>query len=143
MLFHATNSKSGPEIKGTIAWISTEADDKTRTIKVRVDLPNSDWKLRANTYGQGRIVLREETDAVTIPSDAIHSDGDCRVVFVRDKNFLTAGARSIFTSVKCGSAKSGDTSEIIAGVLPGEVVASKNSAVLEAQLLKGNMADDE
>ena len=29
--------------------------------------------------------------------------------------------------------------EIIAGLLPGEVIASKNSVVLEAQLLKSNM----
>lgn len=144
VLFHSTNGTAAPEIKGTIAWISTEADDKTRTIKVRVDLPNSDWKLRANTYGLGRIVLREETDAVTVPTEAIHSDGDCRVVFVRDKNYLTEGAPKYFhvREVRLG-AKNGDATEIIAGVLPGEFVASKNSAVLEAQLLKGNMGDDE
>ena len=32
--------------------------------------------------------------------------------------------------------KDGDTTEIIAGLLPGEVIASKNSVVLEAQLLE-------
>jgi len=32
--------------------------------------------------------------------------------------------------------KEGATTEIIAGLMPGEVIASKNSVVLEAQLLK-------
>ena len=41
-------------------------------------------------------------------------------------------------SVRLG-VKDGDTTEIIAGLLPGEVIASKNSVVLEAQLLKSNL----
>jgi hypothetical protein len=35
--------------------------------------------------------------------------------------------------------QNGGTTEIIAGLLPGEVIASKNSVVLEAQLLKSNL----
>jgi cobalt-zinc-cadmium efflux system membrane fusion protein len=35
--------------------------------------------------------------------------------------------------------KEGANTEIIAGLVPGEVIASKNSVVLEAQLLKSNM----
>jgi membrane fusion protein, heavy metal efflux system len=142
VLFRSTEAKDGPDIHGSIAWISTAVDDKTRTVKLRVDLPNPDGTLRANTFGTGRIVLREEPQAIVVPSDAIHSDGDCHVVFVRDKNYLKEGAPKFFhvREVRLG-AKDGDLTEIIAGVLPGEIVASKNSAVLEAQLLKGNIAD--
>ena len=112
----------------------------TRTVKVRVDLPNPDRRLRANTFGTGRIVLRDEPKAIVVPSEAIHSDGTCSVVFVRDKNFFTPGAPKIFhvRAVRPG-VKDGATTEIIAGLLPGEVIASKNSVVLEAQLLKGNL----
>ena len=75
-----------------------------------------------------------------MPSEAVHSDGDCNVVFVRDKDFLKEGAPKFFhiRKVRLGS-KDGETTEIIAGVLPGEVIASKNSVVLEAQLLKSNL----
>lgn len=144
VLFHATDSKFVPKINGSVSWISTEADDKTRTVKVRVDLSNSDWNLRANTFGTGRIVLREEPKAVVVPTEAVHSDGDCRVVFVRDKNYLIEGAPKFFhvREVRLGATNS-DRTEVIVGVLPGEVVASKNSAVLEAQLLKGNLAGDD
>jgi cobalt-zinc-cadmium efflux system membrane fusion protein len=139
-LFRASESANEPDSKGTVGWISTDADDVTRTVKVRVDLKNADGRLRANTFGTGRIVLREEPKAIVIPSDAIHWDGTCNVVFVRDKNFMQPDAPKIFhvRSVRPG-VKEGGTTEIIAGLLPGEVIASKNSVVLEAQLLKSNM----
>ncbi len=142
VLFRASDNKFGQEAKGTIAWISTEADDKTRTVKVRVELPNSDGRLRANTFGLGRIVLREELKAIVIPTEAVHTDGDCRIVFVRDKDFLREGAWKYFhvREVRTG-VQQGDTTEIIAGLIPGEVLASKNSMVLEAQLLKSNLGE--
>jgi cobalt-zinc-cadmium efflux system membrane fusion protein len=139
-LFRASESANEPESKGTVGWISTNADDVTRTIKVRVDLANIDGRLRANTFGTGRIVLREEPKAIVIPSEAVHWDGTCNVVFVRDKNFMQSDAPKIFhvRSVRPG-VKEGATTEIIAGLLPGEVIASKNSVVLEAQLLKSSL----
>jgi cobalt-zinc-cadmium efflux system membrane fusion protein len=139
-LFQAGNTAHEPASKGTVSWISTDADDVTRAVKVRVELANKDGRLRANTFGTGRIVLREEPKAVVIPSEAIHWDGTCNVVFVRDKNFMQPNAPKIFhvRSVRPG-VKEGATTEIIAGLMPGEVIASKNSVVLEAQLLKSNM----
>jgi RND family efflux transporter MFP subunit len=140
VLFRPSHSTSEPEIKGSLAWISTEADDQTRTVKVRVNLPNEGGRLRANTFGTGRIVLREEPRAVVVPTEAVHNDGDCKIVFVRDKNFFQEGSLKFFhvRKVRPG-VQEVDETEIIVGLLPGEVVASKNSVVLEAQLLKGNL----
>ena len=140
VLFTASDSSNEPDDKGTVSWISTSADDVTRTVKVRVELPNEDGKLRANTFGTGRIVLRDEPKAVVVPNDAIHWDGTCNVVFVRDKDFFKKDAPKIFhvRSVRPG-VKDAATTEIIAGLLPGEVIASKNSVILEAQLLKSNL----
>ncbi len=141
VLFQASDTK-GEQVQGAVAWISTETDDKTRTVKVRVDLPNLDYKLRANTFGTGRIVLRDEPKATVIPTEAVHTDGDCSIVFVRDKNFLHDGAPKFFhiREVRVG-VQDGSNTEIIAGLLPGEVVAAKNSMVLEAQLLKSNLGE--
>jgi membrane fusion protein, heavy metal efflux system len=139
-IFRTSDARNEPESKGSVSWISTDADDVTRTVKVRVDLANAEGRLRVNTFGTGRIVLREEPKAVAVPSEAIHWDGTCNIVFVRDKNFMKPDAPKVFhvRSVRPG-VKEGSMTEIIAGVLPGEVVASKNSVVLEAQLLKANL----
>jgi cobalt-zinc-cadmium efflux system membrane fusion protein len=140
VLFQPNHGSELPEIQGKVSWISTSADDETRTVRVRVELPNTDNHLRANTYGTGRIVLRAEPKAAVVPKEAVHWDGSCNIVFVRDKNFHSAGAPKFFhvRTVRPG-VTDGDTTEIIAGLLPGEIVASKNSVVLASQLLKSNL----
>ena len=140
VLFRASDSVDEPEIRGTLAWISTAADDQTRTVKIRANLPNDDGRLRANSFGAGRIVLRAEPRAIVVPSEAVHWDGDCNVVFVRDKHFLDEGSPKFFhvRKVRVGVVD-GDATEIIAGLLPGEVIAARNSVVLEAQLLKSGL----
>jgi cobalt-zinc-cadmium efflux system membrane fusion protein len=130
------------EVTGELVWISKAVNEKTRTVQVRVNLPNADGKLLANTFGMGRIVLREEKNAVVVPNEALHWEKDCHVVFVRDKNFLSEGAPKVFhvRTVRPG-VKNNDNTEIIAGLLPGEVIATKNSAVLRAELLKNSLGD--
>jgi cobalt-zinc-cadmium efflux system membrane fusion protein len=140
VLFRPTARPSEAEVTGRVNWISTATDHETRTVAVRVELPNDDGRLRANTFGLGRIVLREEPAAIVVPTEAVHWDGTCHVVFVRDKDYFTPEAPKFFhvRAVRPG-VKDGETTEIIVGLLPGEVVASKNSTVLEAQLLKSNL----
>jgi len=130
------------EVKGAITWISTEIDHRTRTLKVRATLANADGVLRANMFGTGRIILREEKLVVVVPHEAIHWEGDCYVVFVRDKNYFKEGSPKVFQTrtVRLG-AKDDQHTEIIAGVLPGELVATKGSAVLKAELLRGNLGE--
>jgi cobalt-zinc-cadmium efflux system membrane fusion protein len=89
VLFHPSDNKGSEEIKGTVSWISAAADSVTRTVQVRVDLPNS-----------------------------------LKFFHVRE--------------VRTG-VKQGEMTEILVGLLPGEVIAAKNSVVLEAQLLKSNL----
>jgi len=133
---------SREEAIGTVAWISTEADHKTRTIKVRAALDNTAGRLKANTFGTGRVVLREESKAVVVPNAAVQWEGDCYVVFVRDKDFLKNSAPKVFhtRTVRIG-VKDDRNTEVIAGVLPGELVAVKGSSVLRAELLRANLGE--
>jgi cobalt-zinc-cadmium efflux system membrane fusion protein len=127
---------------GEITWLSTEADHKTRTVKAQAVLGNAEGRLRANTFGVGRVILREETQAVVVPNGAVHWEGDCFVVFVRDKSYLKPGAPKVFhTRTVRPGAKDETQTEIIAGVLPGELVATKGSATLRAELLRGNLGE--
>ena len=130
------------DITGELVWMSTAVDEKTRTIQIRADLLNPDGQLAANSFGHGTIVLRDEKEAVVVPNEAVHWEGDCHVVFVQDKNFLEKEAPKVFhvRTVRLG-AKDAQNTEIIAGVLPGEVVATKNSAALRAELLKNRLGE--
>jgi membrane fusion protein, heavy metal efflux system len=127
---------------GRITWISTEADRKTRTIKVRAELDNRAGGLRANTFTIAKVVLREERQAVVVPSSAVHWEGCCHVVFVYDRDFFKDGAAKVFhvRTVRLGASDEQNT-EIIAGLLPGELVAAAGSGVLRTELLRANLGE--
>jgi len=138
-----TPDGSTSELAGQLTWISTAADRQTRMVQVRANLSNPDRQLRDETFGTGRIILREEPDAIVVPTEAIHWEGCCHIVFVRDKNyFTTPESPKVFhvRSVRVGATQDG-FSEIIAGVLPDEVVATQGSDVLRSQLLKNNLGE--
>lgn len=129
---------------GTVGWVSPAADEKTRTVSVRVELPNNYGRHHANTFGTAQIILREEPKAVVVPADAVHWEGDCNVVFVRDKDFAKPDALKVFhvRKVRPGvtdATPAGPVTEIVAGLLPGEMVAATNSGILRTELLKNNL----
>ncbi len=128
------------EISGTLDWISPAVDQRTRTLQMRVKLVNSDGRLRDKTFGTGRIVLRQEQHAVVVPIAALQTTQDAQFVFVRDRDYLQAGAVKAFhvRQVRPG-ARNEQFVEILAGVLPGEVIATKGSPVILAQLLRSNL----
>lgn len=130
------------EVEGRITWISTAVDEKTRTVSVRAELENKAGVLRANAFGTGKVILRDEQNAITVPNDAVQWEGDCFVVFVRDKNYFKKDAPKFFhvRTVRPG-AKDAAHTELLAGVLPGEIVATKGSGVLRSELLKNNLGE--
>lgn len=135
-----TGSGGKEEAHGILTWISTTTDEKTRTVKARADLLNPDGRLRNATFGTARIVLREEVGTIVVPSEAVHWEGDCHVVFVRDRHFLEPDAPKVFhvRQVRVGAHDTANT-EIIAGLLPGELVATHGSGALRSELLKNNL----
>jgi membrane fusion protein, heavy metal efflux system len=128
------------QVRGTIAWISPSVDDRTRTLQVRVRLENQAGGLRDKSFGTGRIVLRDEPHAIVVPREAVQSTSDAHFVFVRDRNYLKPGTPKVFEvrQVRIG-AQDGRYVELLAGALPGEVVATQGSTVLLAQLLRSNL----
>jgi len=128
---------------GKVAWVSPAVDEKSRTVPVRVEFPNPDGRHHARTFGTAQVVLRQEPKAVVVPSAAVHWEGDCHVVFVRDKDFEKSDFKVFHVRKVRPGAKdvtaSGPVTEIVAGVLPGELVATTNSGILRGELLKNNL----
>jgi cobalt-zinc-cadmium efflux system membrane fusion protein len=129
VLFHPLGG-SEAVARGQLEWIGTAVDKKTRTVRARVAAPNTDGMLRAHTFGRARVTTRNMPKAVAVPSEAIHWEGCCYVVFVRltDDIFQTR-------KIKPG-ARNGPYTEVLVGVLPGEVVATTGSHVLKSEILK-------
>lgn len=126
------------ELTGQIAWRGSQADLKTRTVKVRADLTDPDRTLVANTFGSGRVVLRSEDKAVAVPLEALQWDGCCQVVFVRDRDYLKSEFKVFHVRKVRVGAKAARTAEVV-GVLPGELVVTRGSGLLLTELLRGSL----
>jgi cobalt-zinc-cadmium efflux system membrane fusion protein len=161
---HFRLAGSGQEVSGVLDWVSTTADPVTRLVTVRAQLANpyqpssskkgsrtgpdgesvpNDAKihLRNGTFGTGRIVLRKENQAILVPDQAVQWDGSCHVVFVRDKNYNpNDDSPKLFypRPVRLGAQRGGMT-EILAGLVLGEVIVTKGGGVLRGELLKNNL----
>jgi cobalt-zinc-cadmium efflux system membrane fusion protein len=125
-----------------VTWIGPQVDPRTRTVPVRAVFAAPVTGLRSMSFGVARVVLREEPRAIVVPSEAVQNDGCCTVVFVRDKNYLADHAPKVFhtRTVRVGGQMDGKT-EILAGLLPGELIVVKGTGVLRAELLRGNIGD--
>ncbi len=83
------------KVRGVVDWVGTELDAPTRTLLVRAEVENPpifvdsstgvliQGKLRAGTFGVGRISVRDTGNALVVPNTAIHHDGSHHFVFVR------------------------------------------------------------
>lgn len=131
----------GGELAGKLTWRSSQADPKTRTVKVRADLADPERKLVANTFGAGKVILREEEKAVVVPNEAVQWEGCCHVVFVRDKDYLTSEYKVFHVRKVRLGVRIEKTTEVIAGVLPGELVVTKGSGLMLTELLRGELGD--
>ena len=132
ILFRPDHAR-GELVSGTVDWISTAVDDLTRTLKVRATVDNADGALRANTFGKAQIVIRPTAKAIAVPNAAVQWEGCCHVVFVRlaDTVFQTR-------KVRIGASDAAYT-EVLAGLLPGEIVVTTASHVLTSAILKSNL----
>lgn len=125
------------EAVGRVAWVGPAADEVTRSVPARVELVNDAGLLRAGTLGRGRVVVREADDAVLVPPGAVRAVGGAPVVFVRDPDFLTpAGPKAFHVRPVRTAATDGDATQIVSGLKPGEVVATRGSDLLLGELTR-------
>ena len=124
--------------EGRVTWIGTAAAENTRTVPVRAELTNEVGKLRSSTLGKGRIVLRTEENAMVVPHEAVQMFRGTPIVFVRHPDYLkTNGPKSFEARAVRLGGKDNQSTEILVGLLPGDVVATKGSGFLLNELQHG------
>jgi multidrug efflux pump subunit AcrA (membrane-fusion protein) len=70
------------DVTSRIAWISTEVNDASRTLEVRVEVAaGGSVPLRANTFGSGRIEISRVGNALVVPQQSVQWDGSRWVIF--------------------------------------------------------------
>ncbi len=119
-------SYPGEEFPGRVTFITPHLDNKTRTVKVRLQFPNPDLKLLPEMYGDVSfdIPLGEK---LAIPESAVIRTGTKDIVFVDKGN----GNMQI-RRVELGG-KAGGYYEVLKGLERGDMVVTRANFLIDSE----------
>ena len=126
-------------IVGKVGYIESQLDAETRTVPVRVEVPNPGQRLRIGMFVEVAIDGRRNGgDELMIPSSAVQRIGERTVVFVPLDNTGKFQIRDVDLGPE-----SSDARVVLSGLRVGDRVVSKGGFTLKSQLLKGQFGEDE
>lgn len=127
----------GRTFTGSVSSVGSEADEKTRSVRVRVALTNRDGALRPETFVRGNILTDVRRERLTVPLDALqeHTGKDTLYVAVGDK----PGAFEV-RHVTLGVHGDG-WREVTSGLEAGEKIATGGTFYLKSEALKSALSD--
>lgn len=115
--------------KGKVGYVYPALDVISRSLQVRVELPNRDGKLRPGMYGNVNLAgLRYE--ALAVPTESVIVTGQRKVVIVRENQGLRQGFRPV--AVETGQ-EQGNRIEIIKGLSRGEEVVVSGQFLIDSE----------
>ena len=117
----------GESRTGRIAYVHPTLDPATRTVRVRVVLPNHDLRLKPGMYATLRITTGTGDSVLSVPRSAVLSTGERSIVFVRDSSGALAPRE-----VALGAAND-ERVEILRGVRAGEIVVASATFLVDAE----------
>ena len=119
--------------EGKLVYISPSVDEKTRTIKIRVDVSNKEHLLKFGMFVTADILIESKDPYYVIPQKAVHFVNGKRVVFVK-----TADEEFRAREVKIAE-ETKDEVAVSDGLCEGDSVVIKESFLLKSELLKSEM----
>ena len=117
----------GETFRGTVRFLEPEFSEKTRTLKVKIAVPNPDGRLRAGMYATVRFKPTAARDAVAVPSLAVLRTGERTVVVV-----ALGGGRFEPRSVTLGR-EGAEYVQILEGLEPGERVVTSAQFLIDSE----------
>ena len=119
-------SYPGEKFEGTLSVINPFLDEMKRTSKVRIDIPNPDFKLQPGMYINAELEM-DMGEALTIPVSAVMPTGTRSVVFV-DK-----GQGKLEPRVVQLGTKYADIYEVKSGLQENERVVASANFLIDAE----------
>jgi membrane fusion protein, heavy metal efflux system len=126
----------GTSYHGRIINLGQEFDPATRMMQVRIELNNTNSRLRPEMLADALIPVGGGTRRIFVPSDALQQVNGQDVVFVQ-----TAPDRFAARPVQVGETADGRT-PILQGIQAGDAVAVRGSFVLKSELLKSTLESE-
>jgi membrane fusion protein, heavy metal efflux system len=122
---------------GRVLHVGDVVDEKSRTVKIRVETTNSGLRLKPNMFVQGEVLGAVGTrEVLTLPADAVQTINGEPVVFVR-----TAPDRFAARPIEIGE-RAGGRRVIAKGLDGSERVVVTGAFNLKAEFLKSSLAGE-
>lgn len=126
----------GTLLNGTVSTILPETNLDSRTVRVRVELPNADGRLRPGMTAQVRLNHMSEHSALWVPSEAVIRTGRRTLVMLAED-----AGRYRPVEVQLGQENDGKT-VVLKGLQEGQQVVSSGQFLLDSEAsLKGIVAN--
>jgi Cu(I)/Ag(I) efflux system membrane fusion protein len=117
---------AGVTIDGTVSFLYPTVDSATRTLRVRITLPNADGKLRPGMFGNAVVDVPTQ-DALVIPGEALVDTGEHQYVFLAKE-----GGHFEPRPVKVGE-RVGSKVQVLTGVSEGDTVVTTGNFLLDSE----------
>jgi len=117
----------GETFLGKISFIGDVLNEETRTITVRSDVKNREYKLKPGMFADINIILNHQNEALVLPVEAVLAEKDENIVF------LKVAGKYIPQIVKIG-VRNGGYVEILAGIQESALVVTKGNFQLKSKL---------
>ncbi|WP_095128557.1 efflux RND transporter periplasmic adaptor subunit [Pseudomonas sp. Irchel s3h14] len=128
----------GTTLNGKISAILPETNPDSRTLRVRVELPNPDGRLRPGLTAQVRLNRSTEKSVLWVPSEAVIRTGRRALVMLAED-----AGRYRPVAVQLGQESDGKTA-IVKGLEEGQRVVTSGQFLLDSEAsLKGIVASSE
>ena len=124
------NAYSKEVFKATITYVGDVLDPATRTMQLRLELPNPEAKLKPEMFATIRIYSESQPDRLAVPESALQRDRDRTFVFVQ-RNANEYEARDVNVGESNGT-----LTTIHGGLEEGDRVVTHGAFVLKSELLK-------
>jgi cobalt-zinc-cadmium efflux system membrane fusion protein len=116
--------------KGTITYVGDVLDPVTRTMQLRLELSNSDGRLKPEMFASIRLFSEAQPDRLAVPEAALQRDQGRTFVFVQ-----RSATEYEMREVRVGESN-GTLISVLDGLNEGEQVVTHGAFVLKSELLK-------
>jgi Cu(I)/Ag(I) efflux system membrane fusion protein len=116
----------GQAVAGRVSAILPAAQAESRTLQVRIELPNRDGRLRPGMYGTAHLGGQAQP-ALVVPSEAVVRTGKRTLVML-----ASDGGRFQPAEVQVGR-EAGDRTEILAGLSEGQKVVASGQFLIDSE----------
>jgi RND family efflux transporter MFP subunit len=120
---------------GRVAMVGDTLDPQTRTVPVRIVVPNPGTRLRPGMFATAQIAGAQTKSAVFVSQDALQDINGMTVVFVTND-----GTSFRAQTVTVGTSSEGKT-EIVNGLRRGDQVVAGGAFMVKSAMLKGTMGE--